>query len=68
MSWTNELDIGDALDEVIKNQRTGNDFILDPLRFEDFKKPGIKNLFIEEAISDLATYNAQDSLLRISMT
>jgi hypothetical protein len=62
MSWTNELDIGDALDEVIKNQRTGNDFILDPLRFEDFKKPEIKNLFIKEAISDLATYNAQKLL------
>ncbi len=62
MSWTNELDIGNALDEVIKNQRTGNDFILDPLRFEDFKKPEIKNLFIKEAISDLATYNAQKLL------
>lgn len=62
MSWIKELDIGDALNEVIKNQRTGNDFILDPLRFEDFKKPEIKKLFIEEVSAELATYNAQKLL------
>lgn len=62
MSWIKELDIGDALNEVIKNQRTGNDFILDPLRFEDFKKPEIKKLFIEDISTELATYNAQKLL------
>jgi hypothetical protein len=62
MSWIKELDIGDALNEVIKNQRTGNDFILDPLRFEDFKKPEIKKLFIEEVSTEVAAYNAQKLL------
>ncbi|GEM_PF-1101042 len=62
MSWIKELDIGNALNEVIKNQRTGDDFIIDPLRFEDFKKPEIKKLFVEDISTELATYNAQKLL------
>lgn len=63
MGWIDELEIDEALDEVIKNQRTGNDFILDPLRFEDFKEnPEVKKLFINEIKSELGTYNAQKLL------
>lgn len=62
MSWLKELDIGDSLSEVIKNQRTGNDFILGPLRVGDFKKPEIKKLLIKEVSTELATYNVQKLL------
>lgn len=62
MTWIKELDIDAALNEVIKNQRTGNDFILDPLRFEDFKKPEMRKQFIEELTVGLSTFNAQKLL------
>ena len=59
MGWINELEINEALDEIIKNQRTGNDFILDPFRFEEFKNAEIRKLFIEEIKAELGTYTAQ---------
>ncbi len=62
MGWIDELEIDEALDDVIKNQRTGNDFILDPFRFEDFKNAEIKKLFIEEIKAELGTYTAQKLL------
>ncbi len=46
MSWIEELDFEKALNEVIRNQRTGNDFIIDPLRFEDLKSERISESFI----------------------
>lgn len=53
MSWIEELDFKTALNEVIRNQRRGNDFVIDPLRFEDLTVRTIKESFISTIKDDL---------------
>ncbi|MFC1810849.1 RNA-directed DNA polymerase [Patescibacteria group bacterium] len=68
MTWINKLDFERAISEIRNDEKTGKDFCLDPLRFEDLADKKIRQSLIEELQSsiDQRKYLPQD-LIKIDV-
>jgi hypothetical protein len=47
MSWIDKLDIESAINRIQSEERSGKDFCLDPLRFEDLRIESVKKIFVD---------------------
>ncbi|MBD3270410.1 hypothetical protein GF376_02695 [Candidatus Peregrinibacteria bacterium] len=68
MTWIDELDFERAIDEIKIDEKTGKNFCLDPLRFNDLADKKIRATLIKEIVNIIKTnkYLPQD-LIKIDV-